>query len=324
LAGKGQVNCHCCNGKTQKFGSFKNANRIVRRYRCTRCGKTMSDSQPLDGLRIDHAKVVQIIKLLTEGMGIRPTARLMNCHRDTVLAVLEKIGSKCASLLDARVRYLKAEFVQTDEIHTFVGCKQRRTTLDDIERGDFFTFLSIDRDSKLIINWKTDKRDFQTTEDFLRDLKSRMMGRFQLTTDAFGGYCRKTEGGVEEVFGDSVDYATEIKVYGFERVAPYRFSPVVKEIKRKARLGNPDMRFATTCHCERLNLSVRQFTRRFNRSTLGYSKTLTNLRYAVALFVAHFNYCRVHSAHKQTPAQSARLTTDVWTVERLIEECAKY
>ncbi|HLX96202.1 MAG TPA: hypothetical protein VKU37_10710 [Verrucomicrobiae bacterium] len=307
-----------------KFGRFKNKRRIVQRYRCGRCSRTFSDEQPLDGLRIEPEKIVQIINLLCEGMGIRATARLANCHRDTVLAVLQTIGRKCTALLDARVRYLKADFVQTDEIHTFVGCKQRRTTLDDVARGDFFTFLSIDRDSKLIINWKTDKRDFEATEDFLRDLKSRMMGRFQLTTDAFKGYTRRTAGGIEEVFGDSVDYATEIKVYGFERIAPYRFSPIVKEIKRKARLGNPDMKFATTCHCERMNLSVRQFTRRFTRSTLGYSKTLANLRYAVALFVAHFNYCRVHSAHGKTPAQAAMLTKDAWTVERLIDECGKY
>jgi hypothetical protein len=57
------------------------------------------------------------------------------------MGILETVGEKCARLLDARVRYVKAAFVQTDEIHTFVGCKARRTTLDDIDRGDFFTLL---------------------------------------------------------------------------------------------------------------------------------------------------------------------------------------
>ena len=121
-------------------------------------------------------------------MGIRACERLTGLNRRTVLGILETAGRKCARLLDAKVRYVKAAFVQTDEIHTFVGCKQRRTTLDDIERGDFFTFLSIDRDSKLIINWKTDKRNYEVASDFLRDLKSRMMGRFQLTTDGYHGY----------------------------------------------------------------------------------------------------------------------------------------
>jgi transposase-like protein len=36
----------------------------VQRYQCTRCNKTFSESQPLDGVRTEHEKVVQIIKLL--------------------------------------------------------------------------------------------------------------------------------------------------------------------------------------------------------------------------------------------------------------------
>jgi len=63
---------------------------------------------------------------------------------------------------------------------------------------------------------------------------------------------------------------------------------------------------------------VRLFTRRFTRLTLGYSKKLQNLKYAVALFVAHFNFCRVHSAHKQTPAMAAGLTDHVWTIAELL------
>ncbi|HXR47542.1 MAG TPA: hypothetical protein VN784_08880 [Candidatus Limnocylindrales bacterium] len=279
----------------------------------------------MDDLRIEHAKVVQIVKLLCEGMGVRAAARLTDCHRDTVLAVLETTGRKCAALLDARVRYVKAKFVETDEIYTYVGRRKRWNLPDEDDRGEFFTFLSVDVDSKLVINWKVDKRTFETTEEFLHDLKARTLGRFQLTTDAFNGYCRTKTGGVGEVFKDSqIDYATEKKIFGHVAIAPFRFLTKVKEIKRKSRIGNPDMGRATTCHCERMNLSVRQFTRRFNRATLGYSKTLANLRHAVALFTAHFNYCRIHSAHKQTPAQAAMLTKDAWTVEKLLEECGNY
>ena len=53
------------------------------------------------------------------------------------------------------------------------------------------------------------------------------------------------------------------------------------------------------------------------RLTLGYSKKLANLKHSVALFVAHFNFCRVHSAHKQTPAMAAGLTTHVWNICQL-------
>jgi hypothetical protein len=39
-----------------------------------------------------------------------------------------------------------------------------------------------------------------------------------------------------------------------------------------------------------------------------YSKQMEHHSSAVALFVAHFNLCRVPSAHKQTPADAAGLT----------------
>ena len=97
---------------------------------------------------------------------------------------------------------------------------------------------------------------------------------------------------------------------------PFTQKRVVNVIKR-IKLGEPDLERATTSHCERTNLSVRLFNRRFTRSTLGYSKKLENLKHSVALFIAHFNFCRVHSAHKQTPAMSAELTNHVWTVEEL-------
>jgi hypothetical protein len=51
-------------------------------------GKTFSEPQPLDGLRTITPKVVQIVKLLTEGLGVRAVARLTDCQH-TVLGVLE-------------------------------------------------------------------------------------------------------------------------------------------------------------------------------------------------------------------------------------------
>jgi hypothetical protein len=59
------------------------------------------------------------------------------------------------------------------------------------------------------------------------------------------------------------------------------------------------------------------FNRRFTRQTLGYSKKLSNLRHSVALFIWHFNFCRVHSAHKQTPAQAAGLAEKAFTIKDL-------
>lgn len=58
--------------------------------------------------------------------------------------------------------------------------------------------------------------------------------------------------------------------------------------------------------------------RRFTRLTNGFSKKIRNHECAVALFFAHYNFCRVHLTLKTTPAVAAGLTDHVWTVEELV------
>ena len=288
----------------------------MQRYACDRCGKSFSEAQPLDGLRVDFNKACQVINLLCESMGIRAVARITGLDTKTILNILETAGQKAAAFLDLNVRNVVAENVQADELHTTVFSKQRNTPDDDFERGEQFTYLSVDRKSKLIINWLVGKRTKINTHDFCRDLESRLANRVQLTTDGMLMYATST-GAVARAFGQNVDYATEVK-----RFKPSsQFEPLrLESIHRQARIGSPDMDMATTCHAERTNLSVRQFTKRFNRCTLGYSKKLENLKHAVALFIWHFNYCRKHSTHGQTPAQAANLTDHQWKIEDLLAE----
>ncbi len=52
----------------------------------------------------------------------------------------------------------------------------------------------------------------------------------------------------------------------------------------RVRTGMPDF----SSHIERANLSVRMHLRRFTRKTNAASKTVTNLKSAVALFVAWY------------------------------------
>ena len=65
--------------------------------------------------------------------------------------------------------------------------------------------------------------------------------------------------------------------------------------------------------------SMRTFMRRLTRLCLGFSKKLENLKHAVALFIAHFNFCRKHSAHGVTPARAAGLTHHTWTIPELLQ-----
>jgi IS1 family transposase len=221
--------------------------------------------------------------------------------------------------LDAKLQNLAVQHVEIDEVFAFVGRLQLNTEKDDTERGDKYGYFAMESTTKLILHWHVGKRDTFTSRDFLEGLKRKIAGRFQLTSDGFNGYW-SPHGGVGRVFGSDVDYATEIKTYALLYPdAGRRFNPVVcTSVRRKARLGNPDLDLATTNHAERANLSIRLFNRRFARKTLGYSKTLEYHKYAMVFGVAYYNFCRIHSAYKLTPAQAQRLTDHKWTIEELL------
>lgn len=252
----------------------------------------------MDGMRVDFDKACQVVNLLCESAGIRAVERLTGISRPTVLSILETAGRKAAAFLDSNVHNVNASVIQADEVHSIVGCRQQNVRPDESERGEQYAFLAVDRRSKLIISWFVGKRTRENADGFMADLKRRVPNRFQLVTDGWKIYSG-VAGSVGWVFGDGVDYATETKY--FARGGQFLPRRVIG-LRRHRCIGEPDMNLATTSHVERTNLSVRLFNRRFTRCTLGYSKKLDNLRHAVALFVWHFNFCRVHSAHGFTPA----------------------
>lgn len=58
--------------------------------------------------------------------------------------------------------------------------------------------------------------------------------------------------------------------------------------------------------------------RRLTRLTNGFSKKLANLKAAIALHFAYYNFCRVHKTLRVTPAMEAGLTDHVWTIGELL------
>ncbi len=63
---------------------------------------------------------------------------------------------------------------------------------------------------------------------------------------------------------------------------------------------------------------MRMSMRRFTRLTNAFSKKLENLKAAVALHFAHYNFVRIHKTLRVTPAMEAGITGKLWTVEELV------
>jgi hypothetical protein len=59
--------------------------------------------------------------------------------------------------------------------------------------------------------------------------------------------------------------------------------------------------------------------RRFTRLTNALSKKVENLRAAVSLHFAHYNFMRVNKSLRITPAMAAGVSDQLWSIEELIE-----
>jgi IS1 family transposase len=234
----------------------------VQRFKCLHCGKSFAEKTPLDGLRVPVEKVVQTIQLLCEGMGIRAISRFTGLRQKTVLSILEMAGQKAARLLDEQIRNVEVESVQCDEIFSFVGCKECNNKLKDPEHGTQYTFLAIDRKSKLIMSHFIGKRDRECADVFMADLRKRIKGRSQVTTDGFHGYLAA----VYNAFGANVDFARQAKMYaGYNNRTPmsderrYSIPKGCLSVKTDIHIGKPERALISTSHVERTNLSVRLF-----------------------------------------------------------------
>ena len=83
-------------------------------------------------------------------------------------------------------------------------------------------------------------------------------------------------------------------------------------------IGRPHAADICTSHVERSNLSMRMGMRRFTRLTNGFSKKFANLRAAVALYMFHYNFCKIHKSLRVTPAMEAGISKTLWEISDIV------
>jgi IS1 family transposase len=268
---------------------------------------------------LSAGKKLAVISSLLEGNSVRSTERMTGIHRDTICRLLVQVGDHCSEIMDSNMRNVRCGYLQCDEIWTYVGKKQRRVRNDDSpELGDAWVFVAMDEESKLIPLYTVGKRTRETTIQFLARLKECLSeDRFQITTDGYHFY-RSIQG----IFAGQADFAQLIKLFGdygqFDgpegRYSPSRIGEVISKVVD----GRPDPERICTSHVERQNLTMRMQMRRFTRLTNAFSKKLANLKAACALHFAHYNFCRVHSSLRVTPAMAAGISAEIWPLSALL------
>lgn len=268
--------------------------------------------------RLKKDKQAEIIASLVEGNSIRATARMCDVAFNTVLKLLPEIGRACLRFQDKVLRNLSCKRIQCDEIWSFCYAKEKNVPADKRGQfgfGDVWTWVAIDADTKLVPSFMIGTRGFSTASAFINDLASRLANRVQLTSDGHRVYLQA----VENAFGNDIDYAMLVKLYGNDAEAETRYSPAECIGSQRVRItGNPDPRHISTSYVERQNLSMRMGMRRFTRLTNAFSKKVENHMWAIALYYMHYNFCRIHKTLRVTPAMEAGIADHVWDVAELV------
>jgi IS1 family transposase len=183
-----------------------------------------------------------------------------------------------------------------------------------------WTFVALDPETKVVPAYRVGKRTRREAVAFMTDLSERLANRVQISSDALSTYVDA----VERAFGDDVDYGQAVKFYDAEPIGPGRYAPprVVSQTKHVV-AGNPDQAHISTSLVERQNLTMRMSMRRFTRLTNAFSKKVENLRAAVSLHFAHYNFVRLHKTLRVTPAMAAGIESQLWTIEELVERTSR-
>jgi IS1 family transposase len=269
--------------------------------------------------KLSSADRARILHLLCEGQSIRAITRLVGASKNTVTKLLIDAGAACMAFHDANVRDVKTKRIQVDEIWSFTYAKQKNVAAAKAApegAGDTWTWTAIEADTKLIVSYFVGGRDGECAMWFMDDLRSRLANRVQLTSDGHKAYLEAVEG----AFGGDIDYAQLIKIYGASpESAKGRYSPAdCTGIKKTKVEGNPDLAHVSTSYVERSNLTMRMHMRRFTRLTNGFSKKVENHAFAVALHMMYYNFVRIHSKLRVSPAMAAGVSDRLWEIGDIV------
>ncbi len=311
------MTCEDCKIECQRFGKHRNG---LQRFRCPKCKHTFTEThtKTLDVMNIPWDKALLAVQLLLEGNSIRSTERISGLDRNTIMRVLVLAGAKCEQVSGEMIRNVPVSEVQADEIWSFIGKKEKKVQDgDDPTMGDAYCFVGIERNSKLVLAWHLGRRTARDTEAFTEKINEATSGNFQITTDGFKAYVDA----VHMTLGTRVDFAQLIKVYAASPKGEHLYSPsevIATEVVPV--IGQPDPNKICTSHVERQNLTMRMQIRRFTRLTNAFSKKWENHYAALSLYFAYYNFVRIHSAIRVTPAMEAGLTNHVWTLKELLDK----
>ena len=156
--------------------------------------------------------------------------------------------------------------------------------------GTVWTWMAMDADSKLVVSYLlTQDRDTESATALLVDLMSRLNVTPHITADELKSY----RAAARRIFGR-------------------KHKRVLFQTRKGEDTGH------STSYIERLNLTVRMENRRYARKTNAFSKMFSRHVAMMDLSILHYNFCRIHSSLRVTPAMEAGIDNTLHDCEWIV------
>lgn len=135
----------CGNAECPLFRQIGQGNLVIRKVyghdtirllRCRTCGEEFSERRgtALFNTKVPEAKAVEVIDHLTDGCGVRSTARLTQVCKATVARLLRVSGRHAERVHDQQVRDLTPKALEFDEQWSYVKKSKNAVPLTSLLR----------------------------------------------------------------------------------------------------------------------------------------------------------------------------------------------
>lgn len=315
--------------------------------KCPVCKKTSSADKwtVFHHVHCPEEVYIQVIKAVSEGVGMRSIGRIFGIDKDTVGRYIDRAAEQCGRVHRYFFRDLQVQECQLDEMWSFVGKKEKR--LNELEKlqgefGDIWIWIGFDAVNKLVFAKEIGKRTFKmamhlikkvwerTAEECIPFFTSDNLHYYEDALRYFYATKEHRNGNLHIEPHPDLDYAKVCKKREAGRVVEVEIEVCFGEKERilqrleQSKVSN----HVNVSFVERQNLTRRMNNRRLTRKTLGFSKKLQRHMNAIEIELALYHFCKPHrsltevlptgTGIKRTPCMAAGLTEHIWSVEELL------
>ena len=321
---------HCGSAEVKALQTYETVHNGFRQlFQCRKCTATFGETYgtPMEHLKSPISKVASVLRIRSEGMGLRATARSFGMNKETVKDWEERFAAQKAPLMLYTVchEFISLTF-EGDELYTVTG---KRCDPSDSEG---WTAVIIERASRFIIEQRCGRKDaemFQAVMSFvaayiqqsgdvtfLSDGERRYGNTlFELCAEILrtGGRGRPPKTLPEGV-------AVRLKNKGSQKSKPGRKRPKYEAPHRE----HPNTQSTLTeaeihaNHVEAQNAALRRRNSAFRRCTNTYAKCKEGLQRTLDVHQIIHNFVRCHWTTKEVPAVTLGVITAALGLEEIL------